>query len=215
MDIEVLGIAGSPRREGNSDLLLRKALARAEAGGATTHWVALRELNIAPCQECDACEQSGECRLDDDFSVILQQLLDCDRLIVASPVFFMTVTAHLKVLIERCQCLWARKYVLHQPLFPDGPRDRRAMLIAIGGTAGERMFDCAGFAVRYWLDVLEMKQDSNLFVNQVDAKGDILKHPTALQEAARLGELLVTRPQPHEPETVRLYDGISGANKGD
>jgi len=210
MNLRVLGIAGSPRADGNSDLVLRKAAAGAESAGADVELIALRELAIMPCQECNGCRDSAECIIHDDFSEVLESLLRWDRLIVATPVFFMSATAYTKALIERCQCLWARKYVLKQPLFGDGQRDRRAMLISVAGSKSERMFECVELTMKYWLDVLEMRHVSSLFVNRVDAKGDILAHPSALGEAFRLGQELVVRTQvPEEVQTVRLFEGLS------
>ncbi|MCK4324328.1 MAG: hypothetical protein KAW89_07350, partial [Armatimonadetes bacterium] len=102
------------------------------------------------------------------------------------------------------------KYVLRQPLFPGQQRDRRAMLISVAGTRSEQMFECVTLTLKYWLDVLEMKHVSSLFVNQVDAKGDILKHASALDEAFRLGQELAARSQaPEKVETVRLFEGLS------
>jgi len=209
MSRRVLGIACSPRASGNSDLLVQKALAGAESAGTAVELIALRDLTVGPCEECDACLTTGECPLDDDFPKVLEKLVACDCLIVASPIFFMSITAYAKALVERCQCLWARKYVLRQPLFPDQQPDRRAMLISVAGTKSEQMFECVSLTVKYWLDVLEMKHVSSLFVNQIDAKGDILKHPSALEEALRLGQSLVTGPQPSDkPEVVRLFGGL-------
>ena len=211
MSRRVLGIACSPRPGGNSDLLVQKALAGAAAAGAAVELIALRDLTLVPCEECDACLTSGECPLDDDFPKVLEKLLACDCLIVAAPIFFMSITAYAKALIERCQCLWARKYVLCQPLFPVQQRDRRAMLISVAGTKSKQMFECITLTLKYWLDVLEMKHVSSLFVNQVDARGDILKHPSALDEALRMGQSLVTDPHPPDkPEVVRLFGGLPG-----
>ncbi len=209
MSRRVVGIACSPRAGGNSDVLVQKALAGAESACATVELIAVRDSEIAPCQECNACLSSGECPLDDDFPEVLEKLLACDCLIVAAPIFFMSITAYAKALIERCQCLWARKYVLRQPLFPDQQRDRRVMLISVAGTRSEQMFECVTLTLKYWLDVVEMKHVSSLFVNQIDARGDILKHPSALDEALRLGRNLVTGPQPPDkPEVVRLFGGL-------
>ena len=204
-----LGIAGSPRAGGNSDLLVQKALAGAESAGASIELLSLRDAEIMPCQECNACLTSGECPLDDDFPKVLEKLLACDCLIVATPIFFMSITAYAKALIERCQCLWARKYVLRQPLFPGEQRDRRAMLISVAGTKSEQMFECVTLTVKYWLDVLEMKHVSSLFVNQIDARGDILKHPSALEEALRLGQEVVGAQAPEEVKAVRLFEGLA------
>ena len=211
MSRRVLGITCSPRAGGNSELLVQKALAGAESAGATVELIALRDADITPCQECAACLSSGECPLADDFPKVLEELLGCDCLILATPVFFMSVSAYAKALIERCQCLWARKYVLRQPLFPEHQPDRRAMLISVAGTRSEQMFECVTLTLKYWLDVLEMKHVSSLFVNQVDARGDILKHPSALDEALRMGQSLVTDPHPPDkPEVVRLFGGLPG-----
>ena len=65
MKLRVLGISGSPRGKGNSDLLLREALKGAEAGGAETEYLALRELKLSPCVECNACYKTGVCRIQD------------------------------------------------------------------------------------------------------------------------------------------------------
>jgi len=209
MNLQVLGVSGSPRLQGNSDILIEKALAGARSGGASTESIALRDMQITPCQECDACLGSGECCIEDDFPNILDKLLECDRLVIATPIFFMSVSAYVKALIERCQCLWARKYVLKQPLLADGERDRRAMLISVAGTRSEQMFECVTLTMKYWLDVLEMKQVSSLFVNQVDDKGNILKHLSALSESFRLGQRLVMDPQPPDkPEVVKLFGGL-------
>jgi len=218
MSRRVLGIACSPRAGGNSDLLVQKALAGAASAGVAVELIALRDLTLVPCQECDDCLTSGECPLDDDFPNVLEKLLACDYLILAAPVFFMSLTAYAKALIERCQCLWARKYVLRRPLFPGEQRDRHAMLISVAGTKSEQMFECVTLTVKYWFDVLEMKHVSSLFVNQVDARGDILNHPSALDEALRMGQRLVTGPQPSDmPEVVRLFGGLSdeSASSGD
>ncbi len=211
MSVDVLGIASSPRSGGNSDILLERALAGAEVHGGAVEWVALRDVEITPCQACDLCRRNGECPLDDDFAKIMDKLLQCDRLIIATPIFFMSMTAYAKALIERCQCLWARKYVLHQPLFPEQQPDRRAMVISVAGTRSEQMFECITLTTKYWLDVLEMKHVSSLFVNQVDTQGDIRKHPSALDEAFRLGQQLVASPDaPEKVETVKLFDGLPG-----
>jgi multimeric flavodoxin WrbA len=159
---KVLGISSSPRIEGNSDLLLRQALAGAEAAGAQTEYVRLAELNIAPCIECNSCYKTGRCRIDDDYQTLCSKMLETDHLIFATPIFFMTVCAQAKLLIDRCQCLWAHKYVLKQPLIETAGRDRRAMVIAVGGTKSKKMFESVRLTFKYYLDVLDMQYAANL-----------------------------------------------------
>ncbi len=205
--IKVLGISSSPRRDGNSDVLLREALAGAEAAGAEVEYVALRDAKIAPCVECNHCYRTGVCRVEDDYQPIFRKMIETDRLIFASPVFFMAVCAHAKALIDRCQCLWSRKYVLKQPLFPTVGRDRRALVIAVGGSRSRKMFDCIRFTMKYYLDVLDMKCAASLFVNRVDERGAVRRHPSAMSEAARLGRELAdpSASPPKEPAEVELY----------
>ncbi|MHC4500126.1 MAG: flavodoxin family protein [Planctomycetota bacterium] len=205
MSVKVLGISASPRIEGNSDLLLRQALAGAESANAKVEYVGLRDLTIAPCIECNTCYKTGECRVEDDYQMLSSKLLETDHLIFATPIFFMTVCAQAKALIDRCQCLWAHKYVLNQPLVETTGRDRRAMVIAVGGTKSKKMFDSVRLTMKYYLDVLDMRYTANLFVNQVDSLGRIKKHPSAMDEAYRLGrELIAAIELPEKPIDVEL-----------
>jgi multimeric flavodoxin WrbA len=208
MALSVLGISTSPRQGGNTDLLVREALRGAESAGAVVEYVTLCGLAVSTCTECYACAGTGLCRVADDFQAVFDRMLAADRLVFGTPVFFMAVSAQAKLLIDRCQCLWSRKYVLKQPLYPDGPRDRRALVIAVGGTKSTRMFECLAMTMKYWFDVLEAGYFANLFVNQVDARGDILKHRQAMPEAFRLGAALAdpAAPMPPKPATVGLFE---------
>jgi multimeric flavodoxin WrbA len=205
MNINVLGISTSPRIKGNSDLLLRKALAGAESTGANTEYVHLNDYKIGPCIECNACYATGTCAVQDDFQKLLKKMLDADRLIFATPIFFMTVCAQAKMLIDRCQCLWAHKYVLKKELITAG-HDRRAMVIAVGGSRSKKQFDCIRLTMKIYFDSLQVHYTANLFVNQVDARGEIEKHPTAMKEAYRLGNQLATidSAPPDKPINIEL-----------
>jgi len=205
MAVKVLGISTSPRLKGNSDLLLRRALAGAEAAGAQVEYIRLADYKIAPCIECNACYKTGRCRVEDDYQVISAKMMEADRLIFATPIFFMAVCAQGKLLIDRCQCLWAHKYVLKKPLITTG-RDRRALVIAVGGTRSKKMFECIRLTMKYFLDVLDINYSANLFVNNVDDKGQIEKQPAALDEAYRLGKELAEAcgPPPEKPVDIEL-----------
>lgn len=189
MSIRVLGISTSPRIKGNSDLLLRRALAGTESAGANTEYLRLSDYKVSPCIECNACYETGLCKVQDDYQQILKKILDADRIIFATPIFFMTVCAQAKMLIDRCQCLWAHKYVLKKELITPG-HDRRAMVIAVGGSRSKKQFECIRLIMKSYFDVLQVHYAANLFVNKIDALGDIEKHPSALNEAYRLGSLL-------------------------
>jgi len=203
--LKVLGISTSPRTKGNSDLLLREALAGAESAGAKTEYIHLSDYNIAPCIECNSCYTTGNCRIQDDYQKLLKKMLDTDRLIFATPVFFMSVCAQAKTLIDRGQCLWAHKYVLKKQLISP-QRDRRAIVIAVGGSKSTKQFESIRLTMKTYFDVLDISYTANLFINKIDDLGDIRKHPEALKEAFRLGKELITTeaPLPQKPINIEL-----------
>ncbi len=206
MALKVIGISASPRLNGNSDLLLRRALAGAESAGAQVEYVRLADFKIAPCIECNSCYKTGSCVVKDDYHTLSAKMLDADRLIFATPIFFMTVCAQAKALIDRCQCLWAHKYVLKKPLINTAGRDRRAMVIAVGGSKSKKMFDSIRLTMKYFFDVLDMNYVASLFVNKVEDPGRIKEHPSAMEQAFRLGRDLAAADTPplEKPADIEL-----------
>lgn len=203
MAIKILGISTSPRTKGNSDLLLREALKGAKSAGAQIEYIRLSDYRIAPCIECNACYKTGICRIQDDYQGLLKKILDTDRLIFATPVFFMTVCAQAKILIDRGQCLWAHKYVLKKQLFSPR-RDRRAMVIAVGGSKSKKQFESIRFTMKTYFDVLDVNYSTNLFINKVDGCGEIRKHPLALKEAFRFGKELIATDSPPTQKPINV-----------
>jgi multimeric flavodoxin WrbA len=204
MALKVIGISASPRRNGNSDLLLRQALAGAESAGAKTEYIRLVDFKIAPCIECCGCYRTGRCVVKDDYHIISAKMLDADRLIFATPIFFMAVSAQAKALIDRCQCLWAHKYVLKKPLIATAGRDRRAMVIAVGGSKSRKMFDSIRLTMKYFFDTLDVTYAANLFVNKVENAGQIKEHPSAMEQAFALGQKLAAADFPPPEKSIDI-----------
>ena len=198
MGLNVLGIAASPRAKSNSTRLLQEALQGAASVGTQTELIELRTLKIAGCLECNNCRQSGSCIIKDDFQLVLEKMLAADRIYFATPIFFMNVSAQAKLLIDRCQCLWALKTVLKKAVPHTSSEPRLAMVIAVGGSKSLKMFDSVRWTVRSWLDVLNMTYAAGLYINQVDDAGDIEKHPTAIKEAFDLGRKVAQMGAPAE-----------------
>jgi putative NADPH-quinone reductase len=183
----VLGLAGSPRKDGNTDLLLREALRGAADGGAEAEFLPLRSQKIGPCVECGRCQLTGRCALHDDIGALHAKLLAADHVVFASPIFFVGVSAQAKLLIDRCQCFWSLEFVLRKPLF-DPPRPhRRGLFIACCGSNEPWMFDGARRTVKAWFQVLALRYAGELLYPGIDPKGAILEHPTALAEAYHAG----------------------------
>jgi hypothetical protein len=192
--ITCVGIACSPRRRGNTSLLLEQALEGAARGGARTELITLSDYSFRPCQGCNACSKDGECILKDDMQQIYQKLLAADRLILAAPIFSMSLNAQAKALIDRSQRFWSTKFVLKRRVIPDAAaRPRRAgIFLSVCGTAFPDMFDCAAKIVRYYFDMLEMEYRGGHFYWQTDARGAIKSHPSAFRDVFEAGQRLVS-----------------------
>lgn len=187
----MVGIAGSPRQGGNSDILLQEAIRGAASEGAEVKTIFLRDLDIAPCRHCDGCLKTGRCTVHDDMQWIHAELRGLDRLLLASPIFFMGVTAQTKAMIDRCQALWVLKYVLKLPVAIGAGRERKGLFISLGGTGGSNLFEPALATVKIFFKTLDIDYVGGLLFRRVDEKGAISQHPTALQEAFLAGQNLV------------------------
>lgn len=188
--MKILAIYGSPRREGNTSLLLLQAVAGARQAGAEVEEVVLRDLRMSPCLELYGCKKDGRCIIRDDFQRVYDQLLACQALMLASPIFFYTVSAHTKILMDRCQSLWVKKYWIDQVPFGQGEIKRKGLFISAGATGGKRLFDGTLLSIRYFFDVLDMELWHALLYRRLDFEGDVLRHPEYLDEAFQAGEAL-------------------------
>ncbi|MEW6377648.1 MAG: flavodoxin family protein [Thermodesulfobacteriota bacterium] len=189
--MKVLGIFGSPRRGGNTELLLEEALKGAKAEGAEVERLFITDFTITPCKECHGCDRTGECVILDDMQKIYPKLLEADVIILASPIFFYGITAWAKALVDRTQAFWARKYLVKDPSLGKEGKRRKGFLISVGGTKGQRVFEGAILTTKYFFDVLNAEYIGELVFRGIDAKEDILKHPDALQHAFEAGRKLI------------------------
>ena len=99
--MKVLGIVSSPRKGGNTEILVEEALAAAREAGAQTELVSVAGKNIAPCDGCSSCHQTSICHIKDDMQSIYQQLESADAIIFGSPVYFGSVSAQAKAIMDR------------------------------------------------------------------------------------------------------------------
>jgi multimeric flavodoxin WrbA len=186
----IVAIYGSPRRNGNTSVLLRSAVQGAQSVGASVHEIVLRDMKISPCLEIYGCKQTGRCAIKDDFQQVYDLLMQCRGLMLASPIFFYTVSAHTKILMDRCQSLWVKKYWMQEtPSVTSGPR-RKGLFISVGATKGKKLFDGALLTVRYFFDPLDMDLWASLLYRGLDCEGDIAHHPEYVEEAYEAGKKL-------------------------
>lgn len=191
--VRVVGFAGSPRRGGNTDMLLDAVLAGADEAGAAVERYVLRDLDIHPCRHCGGCTRTGgKCVVQDDMQTLYQPLRAADRIVIASPMFFMSLTATAKTMIDRCQPFWVLKYLVHQPV-ASSTYQRAGLFLGVGGTKYKTLFDSSRLILRSWFTIIEVPTWHELTYREVDDKGAIARHPTALAEARQAGQELAAQ----------------------
>jgi multimeric flavodoxin WrbA len=190
--MKVLGIYGSPRKAGNTDLLLAEALRGAEAAGGQVSSIRCCDLEISGCIECGGCDETGECIVQDDMQLVYPLLRGADAIIIASPIFFYGITSQAKALIDRCQAMWCRRLLQRRGSTKRLPLDQgKGYLVCVGATKGAHVFQGAELVAKYFYDALGMSYEGGVFVRQVEHKGDIVMHPKAMHEAFELGRRVV------------------------
>lgn len=191
MALSVLGIACSPRRNGNTTRLLLEGIRTANAEGHITELVYLSDLKMNPCQGCGACSAKGICVIKDDIPKLQEKFIDFDRFILAAPIYFMGVNAQTKIMIDRMQTFWARKYLLNQTLArPSGP-ERVGIFLSTAGTRLPNVFDCAERSVKTLFHMLDIKYAQSCHFSGIDKVGDIEESPKSFEEVRMATQTLL------------------------
>lgn len=172
----VLGLQGSPRKNGNSVYLLKRFLDACENRGARTETIPLDGLKIQPCRELVVCEKKGFCPIKDEMEPRIYGLIRrADVVVLASPVFFYNVSAQAKILIDRCQMFWGRRYKMK--LSDPDAGSRQGVLLAAGASGGKRLFDGVELTAHYFFDAVSARFAESLTYNKVEAAGAVAEVP--------------------------------------
>ena len=169
----VLGLQGSPRKGGNTDTFLTAFMEKAGQAGAVTETIQAAKAGIVPCKGCGYCEKHGTCIIaDDPMSESIYGLLrQADLIVAASPVYFYGISAQLKILIDRCQTLWSRKYIckLEDPL----ASSRQGLLFSVAASRGRQIFDGTHLTAKYFFDAIDARLNHTITYRGIEAKGAI------------------------------------------
>ena len=185
----VLGILGSPRRGGNAEAMLDKALEGASQAGASCDKISLNELSIRPCQECGGCDGTAECVIRDDMDKVYRKVDSADAIILASPIFFGDITAQAKAMIDRFQSRWVRKYRLKRPALTR----KKGAFLCISAMEKPDFFENARKTVKTFFTVLDIDYVGDRWCHGKSQKSDVLKDRRCLDSAFELGKRLVQR----------------------
>jgi len=103
MQRKVMVVIGSPRKKGNSSVLAKQVAVGARAGGAKVETFFLHDMNIKPCNACDSCRKNPtiDCVIQDDMQLLYPKLKGADAIVIASPIYWFTVSAQTKLFMDR------------------------------------------------------------------------------------------------------------------
>ncbi|MFH1351443.1 MAG: flavodoxin family protein [Pseudomonadota bacterium] len=185
--MKVLGIYGSPRKGGNTDQLLDKALEGAESAGAEILRVYARNLKMSGCIECGGCDKTGKCVVEDEMQSVYPMLSEAGIIFLASPIFFYGVTAQVKALIDRTQASWSKRMLEKTQEERKSFDSGKGYLITVGATRGQNLFEGAILTAKYFFDALDMTYEGGIFFRSLEKKSAVQEYPETLQEAFNLG----------------------------
>ncbi|KAB3531510.1 flavodoxin family protein [Alkaliphilus serpentinus] len=190
--IKVLAIMGSPRKKMNNDTLLDNFLLglKEKSEEVEIERINAADLNIAGCTACDACSHKLGCVIKDDMKGLIEKFNDANMIIVTSPLYFNSITAQLKALIDRNQVIWSSKYALKNSLI-DRNKVRFGFVLITGG-AKEQPYGLS--AVEPIFDLffrsVNTEYKGNFFISNVDEK-PVYEDKEVQHKARAFGESLV------------------------
>jgi multimeric flavodoxin WrbA len=185
---QVLVILGSPRRKGNSSTLAARISRGAKSAGAEVDTVFLQGLKISPCRGCDTCKKqdSKGCAIKDDMQEIYPKLIRADAWVIASPVYWFTMSAQTKIFMDRCYALTA---------YAENSFAGKRIAIAMSyGDADPVRSGCVN-ALRTFQDAFRYTGSKivGMVYGSATEAGEIADNKALMREAEELGKRLVSR----------------------
>lgn len=166
--MKALVIFGSPRTKMNTDILLEQVIKGLEAKNVEVEKIELGKLKFDPCISCNACGQTGQCYKKDDLTSIYDKFDTSDIIVVGSPMYFNSVTAITKTMIDRCQAFWSSKYILNKPSI-DKNKKRKGMFVCVGGAKQpEEGFIGATVVMDLFFKAINTEYVYNMLVDNTD-----------------------------------------------
>lgn len=189
--MKVLGIMGSPRLGGNSDLLLDQALSGAKGAGAEVEKILLVREKVSGCLDCGACNEGGVCALKDDMAEIQQKILDADAIIHAAPTYFWAMTAQMKAYLDRWCVFFDATWQWHTFYAPK-MKGKRIGVITVCADPNTSTADPIVHSFKKTCEFTGMNL-IGVVQTSAAAKGEIAENTSALKAAYDLGRKLVNR----------------------
>lgn len=189
---DIIAIAGSARRHGNTETILDKALDGMKAAGedVEVQKIVPRQMSITPCRSCNACWETGQCVVHDEMQDMYTRFCEADHIVMAAPLYFTSLPGHVKVFIDRFQCFWVRSYRLGKP-----PQPRRTgAFFCVGAMDRPRYYESTLTIVKTWLSTLNVSCPVSRFFPELDDRNDVQKRDDYLADALQAGRELMEAP---------------------
>lgn len=175
MEKKILILSGSPRKNGNSDLLCDEFAKGATEAGHIVEKIRVAEKNIGFCRGCYACKKEGVCAIKDDMAEILQKIIDADVIVLASPVYFYSIDAQLKALIDRTVARWLEV------------RDKEFYYIVTAADEGRESAESTLGCFRGYADCVKGAKEMGVIYGMGAYEKGEIKKTDAMAEAYRMG----------------------------
>jgi multimeric flavodoxin WrbA len=188
--MRIVGLVGSPRKGRNTDVIVRRVLDGCRDAGAAAGTVHLNDLQIRPGQACRVQDGQG-CRFRDGMDGIYEVLQEADGLILGTPVYYNAVSAQMKLMVDRCQCL-----AMPVPL-PDGGvsyqsavgKKKKGIVVAVGGSGLNPDIVLPTF--RIWAPEVNLELVGSLLATRAGLGMEPMDNGVLLEQAYRMGRDLV------------------------
>lgn len=185
---KIIAINGSPRKNGNTETVLDAFLRGAEKVGSETKKFRLSELEFRNCRGCNACHKKGVCVLKDDLTPLFDEILKSDILVLASPIYSMTVSAEMKAFIDRGQFLWAQKFKTQTLVFDEKHlKTHTGVFLSTSGQELSTVFDAAFPTVKAFFNDSGFSYTENVLFSGMDLRGGVKNYPESTAKAEKRG----------------------------
>ncbi|MGM0770499.1 MAG: flavodoxin family protein [Halobacteriota archaeon] len=180
--MKVLGIVGSPRKNGTTDMVVQKVLEGAAESGAETETIYINELDFKGCQGCGFCNVMPECKIKDDMTEVYTKIEEADGFVFGAPIYFLQFSGQMRLFLDRCYAL------VDGELKPRIPVGKKAMIVRSQGDPEKASYESVSDEFAEVLKTfLGMEIKDGLVVAGFDLPRDLLKDTEFLEEAKQAG----------------------------
>ncbi|MFN3551416.1 MAG: flavodoxin family protein [Endomicrobiia bacterium] len=170
----------SPRKKGNSEYVAKEIYKNLQQRFDSLNLLNINDLKISKCGSCqDYCYKYGRCKIKDDMQILYKHFEEDDIYFFVTPVYFYHIPGYAKIMIDRCQPYWVKKYILKNLNL----KKRKSFLICIGATKGKKLFYGIDLTIKYFFDIfnLNFEKKQNLYLRNIEFTTDIVKFKSRIK----------------------------------